>query len=217
MLGKPAITPEERRFKGDTLVLASHNAGKVAEFQTLFTPYKITIKSAAALDLPEPDEDGLTFAENALIKSRSAAEISGLPALADDSGLCVHALNGDPGIYSARWAQPGKDFNRVMEKVWQALQQSGSADTRAEFVCALALSYPGTHLSELHVGVLRGHIVWPPRGNAGFGYDPIFVPEGYTETLAELGAAVKDTISHRARAFEKLAAMCFAHRRVVVS
>ena len=210
MLGNPAISLKQRLFTGDTLVLASHNRGKIEELQILMEPYRIKVLGAGDLGLIEPVEDGLTYAENAMLKARAAADASGLPALADDSGLGANALGGEPGVHSARWAEkaPGmRDFTWGMERLWSAI--AASEDKSVQFTCALALAYPDHRPGELHVGVLSGILAWPPRGHAGFGYDPMFIPNGFTQTLAELGSAVKDRISHRAQAFAALAAVCF--------
>lgn len=200
-----------RRFSGDKLVIASHNAGKVREIGDLLAPFGVQVFSAAELDLPEPEETEDTFIGNALIKSRSAAEISGIPALADDSGLIVSALNGDPGIYSARWAGPTKDFGLAMQTVEDKLQ--GHQDRSAAFICALALTWPdegqGLH-DEVFEGKVQGHLVWPPRGDQGFGYDPVFVADGYDITFGEMNPADKHAISHRADAFQQMVSACFA-------
>lgn len=188
-------------LKGGRLVIASHNPGKVREIADLLEPFDLEVKSAADFALPEPEENGLTFAENAEIKARAVACGSGLPALADDSGLSVVALSGQPGIYSARWAGPDKDFRLAMDRVEKEL--SGNADRRAEFVCALALATPQGDL-EIFEGRVQGQLVWPPRGDRGFGYDPIFVPEGDKRTFGEMAPEEKHAISHRARAFAKL-------------
>ena len=183
------------------LVMATHNAGKVREIGELLKGHVEKIYSAGDLDLPEPVEDGDTFIANALIKARASATASGKPALADDSGLGVNALGGDPGIFSARWGGPEKDFDMAMEKVHDAL---GDAEDRsAYFICALALVMPN---GEEHVfeGRVDGDIVWPMRGDHGFGYDAIFVPEGRTETFAEIDPTEKHAMSHRARAFQML-------------
>jgi XTP/dITP diphosphohydrolase len=185
------------------LVIASHNPGKVREIEDLLRPLGIAVVGAAALGLMEPEETGHTFAENATLKARTAAEASKLPALADDSGLAVAALEGAPGIYSARWAGPTKDFAAAMRKVEVALE--GKQDRRAKFVAALALAWPGGRC-EVFKGEVEGALVWPPRGAKGFGYDPMFVPEGYAITFGEMEPAKKHEMSHRARAFAKLVA-----------
>lgn len=187
------------------LVVASHNAGKVGEINELLAPFGFDVVSAGALGLPEPEETETTFAGNARLKAVAAAEASGLPALADDSGLEVFAIKGDPGVYSARWAGPKKDFRAAMARVWEAVEHSGSADRGARFVCALALAQPGGAV-EIFEGEARGHIIWPPRGDKGFGYDPMFVFRGETRTFGEMTHAEKLPLTHRARAFEKLVA-----------
>jgi XTP/dITP diphosphohydrolase len=189
-----------RRFTGDRLVVASHNQGKVEEISALLAPFSIDTVSAGALGLAEPEENGDSFEANAALKAKAAAEMSGLSALADDSGLVVPALGGAPGIYSARWAGPAKDFRVAMERVHREL---GERDRSARFVAVLALAWPDSDL-ELFRGEVAGRLVWPPRGERGFGYDPIFVPEGGVETFGEMGPAEKHKISHRARAFAKL-------------
>ncbi|MCI5049802.1 MAG: RdgB/HAM1 family non-canonical purine NTP pyrophosphatase [Rickettsiales bacterium] len=186
----------------DELVIASHNAGKVREIHELVQPLGIDVISASELDLPEPEENGDTFEANAAIKSESAAILSGKWSLADDSGLCVPALNDDPGIYSARWAGPSKDFNVAIEKIREAIiaadaEPQGAA---AYFVCVLALSAPN-HDTLFFRGEVHGTLTFPPRGEKGFGYDPIFVATGNTQTFAEIEPAEKHAISHRARAF----------------
>jgi XTP/dITP diphosphohydrolase len=183
------------------IVVASHNEGKVREIGELLAPLGLQPISAGSLDLPEPEETGVTFAENALIKAHAAAQASGLPALADDSGLEVFALGGAPGVYSARWAGPERDFELAMAMVQRELD--GEKDRGARFVCALALARPGAR-DVVCEGEVRGQIVWPPRGKHGFGYDPIFVPEGGAQTFGEMPAAAKHAVSHRARAFARL-------------
>lgn len=207
-----------RHFEGGRLVIASHNPGKVREIADLLQPFGAEVTSAADLGLPEPDETGATFAENAELKARAAAEASGMPALADDSGLVVAALAGQPGIHSARWAGPDKDFQAAMQKVEDELKDKD--DRRAHFACALALCWPddgqgdgqGVHL-ETFEGFVHGTLVWPPRGSNGFGYDPVFVADradgGHDLTFGEMDAAEKHKISHRARAFGKLVDACF--------
>lgn len=187
------------------LVVASHNAGKVREIAALLAPLGVEAVSAGALGLPEPEETETTFAGNAGLKARAAAEASGLPALADDSGLEVFALGGDPGVYSARWAGPEKDFALAMRKVHDALVAAKTADFGARFVCALALAAPGDE-PQVFEGEARGRIVWPPRGERGFGYDPIFEPLGHARTFGEMSHDEKLPLTHRARAFEKLLA-----------
>ena len=194
-----------RRLDGKRLVIASHNAGKVREIAELLAPYGIEGVPASALRLPEPEETGKTFLANAELKAR-AATAAGLPALADDSGLAVAALGGAPGIYSARWAGPGRDFARAMADVHERL---GSRPREAVFVAALALAWPDGHV-ECFEGRVEGRLAWPPRGDRGFGYDPIFAPDGHDETFGEMEPEAKARITHRARAFEQLAAACFA-------
>lgn len=196
--------------RGSKLVVASHNPGKVSEIQTLIAPFGLEAVSAGDLKLPDPDETGTMFASNARIKSRAAAKASGLPALADDSGLCVDALDGAPGIFSARWGGAKKDFGAAMERVQRELQLRGAtlaSDRTAHFVSVLSLSWPTTSErpgeDQIFEGRAFGEVVWPPRGTLGFGYDPMFVPDGYDETFGEIAATEKDKISHRARAFEK--------------
>ena len=187
------------------LVVASHNPGKVREIRDLLAPFGFDVKGAAELGLPEPEETGATFAENALLKARAAAETSGFCALADDSGLAVSGLHGQPGIYSARWAGPKKDFSEAMARVERMLGEVKTSDRSARFVCALALAGCGGE-PQIFEGEVRGTLVFPPRGNKGFGYDPIFIAEGMAETFGEIDPALKHKISHRARAFAKFAA-----------
>ena len=193
-----------RRLEGGRLVIASHNAGKVREIAALLAPFGIEGVAASALGLPEPEETGRTFLANAELKARAAAT-AGLPALADDSGLAVAALDGAPGIYSARWAGPDRDFARAMADVHERL---GDRSRQAAFVAALALAWPDGHV-EAFEGRVEGRLVWPPRGDRGFGYDPIFAPEGHDETFGEMKPEAKARLTHRARAFEKLAVACF--------
>jgi XTP/dITP diphosphohydrolase len=195
-----------RRFAGGRLVIASHNAGKVEEITALLRPFGVTIVSAAALGFPEPEETGSSFEENAALKAVAAACGSGLPALADDSGLVVPALGGDPGIYSARWAGATRDFAQAMRRVEEKL--AGRADRRAFFVAVLALAWPDGHVESFR-GEAHGSLVWPPRGTRGFGYDPVFLPEGATLTFGEMEPDRKHRISHRAEAFGMLVAACF--------
>ncbi len=195
-----------RVFQEAELVVATHNAGKAREISDLLKPYISQFYTAGDLDLPEPEETETTFVGNAELKAFSAARASGKPALADDSGLSVTALNGDPGIYSARWAGLDKDFNLAMRKIEEAL---GTAEDRsAAFICALSLAWPDGHV-ETFEGRVYGVLSFPPRGNKGFGYDPIFVPNGYEVTFAEMEPADKHVISHRADAFKQLVAACF--------
>lgn len=199
---------ERRLQQGDRICVATHNPGKVREINDLLRPYGLDAVSAGELGLPEPDETGTTFIANAHLKAAAAAEGSGLPALADDSGLEVAALGGAPGIYSARWAGPGKDFTVAMRKVMEELTQRHalSADQRrANFTCALCLAWPdGEHV--VFEGKVHGHLVWPARGDKGFGYDPIFVPDGHDITFGEMDPDAKHAMSHRAEAFKQLKA-----------
>lgn len=197
-----------RRFDGQRLVVASHNAGKVREINDLLHPFSIDAVSAGALGLPEPEETGTTFRANAELKALAAATASGIPALADDSGLAVDALGGDPGIYSARWAETpaGRDFAHAMQRVEDALK--GQDNRRARFICALSLAWPDGHV-ETFEGKVEGSLVFPPRGSRGFGYDPIFIADGSTITFGEMDPDEKHRISHRADAFRQLIHACF--------
>lgn len=197
-----------RHFDGDRLVIASYNPGKVEEIAALLLPFAVEVVSADSLGIPEPEETGDTFEANAAMKARAAAQASGLPALADDSGLVVPALGGAPGIYSARWAGPAKDFRVAMERVHREL---GEKERTASFVAVLALAWPAAHV-ELFRGEVHGSLVRPPRGDRGFGYDPMFVPAGGTLTFGEMDPAEKHKISHRARAFAKLVESSFQGR-----
>ena len=199
------------------LVIATHNAGKLREIGALLAPYGIECLSAGALGLPEPAETGTTFVENALIKAHAAAQAAQLPALADDSGLCVDALGGRPGVYTADWAErqpfegePGRDWYLAMGKVEGLLAELGpSVDRSGHFACVLAIAWPDGDCA-VYEGRVRGTLTWPPRGTLGFGYDPVFVPSGDTRTFAELDPAEKHRISHRADAFARLVADQFA-------
>ncbi len=200
-----------RLTKGMTLVVASHNKGKVREIDDLIRPFGLNAIAASTLSLAEPDETGTMFASNALIKSRAAAKASGHPALADDSGICVDALDGAPGIFSARWGGPSKDFAAAMARVARELDQRGVSMTtkpRAHFVSALTLSFPDGE-DRIFEGRVFGHLVYPPRGSNGFGYDPMFIADGQTVTFGEMEANAKHAISHRANAFKKFVAACF--------
>ena len=192
-----------RQLAPGRLVLASHNPGKLREIAALLEPFGLAVVSAGELGLPEPEETGQTFAENARLKALASAIGAQLPALADDSGLAVAALDGAPGIYSARWAGAEKDFGMAMQRVEREL--GDATDRRARFVCALSLAWPDGH-SEDFEGTVEGTLVFPPRGDRGFGYDPIFLPEGHDITFAEMEPEKKHAISHRARAFAKLEA-----------
>jgi XTP/dITP diphosphohydrolase len=198
-----------RKLGPGKLVIASHNPGKVREIGELLARFGIETVSAAELDLPEPDETGTTFIANAELKAMQAADLSGLPALADDSGLCVEALNGDPGIFSARWAGEDKDFGLAMQLVWDAIEAKGpDVGHDAHFVCALALAWPDGHV-EVFEGRVDGTISWPPRGTKGFGYDAIFQPNGHTVSFGEMDPEQKHAMSHRADAFAQMVAAVF--------
>jgi XTP/dITP diphosphohydrolase len=189
--------------RGSILIVASHNQGKVREIKALLGPHGIEPVSAGELKLSEPEETGATFAANAELKARAAADAGHHPALADDSGLWVQALDGAPGIYSARWAGPKKDFRLAMARVERELRKKKATDLSAKFVCALALALPQGEIKTFE-GEVHGRLTFPPRGNLGFGYDPIFIPEGWDKSFAEIDPHVKNAMSHRARAFEKL-------------
>ena len=189
---------------GDKLVLATHNEGKLREIRALVAPMGITCLGAAELDLPEPEETGTSFIANAELKARAAADATGLPALSDDSGLSVDALGGEPGIHSARWAEDevgARDFGRAMDKVEAALDPDSARD--AHFTCALTLAWPDGRTQSFE-GKVHGRLVWPPRGQGGFGYDAMFVPHGHDQTFGEMEAEAKHAMSHRAKAFEQL-------------
>ncbi|MAX73652.1 MAG: non-canonical purine NTP pyrophosphatase, RdgB/HAM1 family [Nioella sp.] len=197
-----------RRFTGDTLLIATHNQGKLEEIAHLLQPLGITVTSAKAHELPEPEETGTTFVENARIKAHAAAKATGLPALADDSGIEIDALRGAPGVYTADWAETptGRDFVKAMTKTHERLVASGvPAPHTARFCCTLVLAWPDGH-DEVFPGVMKGELVWPMRGDQGHGYDPIFQPEGYGTTFGEMDRDEKNRISHRADAFRKLVA-----------
>ena len=195
-----------RRFDGGRLVVARHNLGKVREIDDLLRPFDVEPVSAGELGLPEPVEDGLTFEANAILKAEAAANQSGLPALSDDSGLAVTALDGAPGILSARGGGPDKDFQHAMQRVQEEIGEN--PDRSAQFVCALALAWPDGHV-ETFLGSVAGTLVWPPQGDRGFGYDPMFMPLGGDETFSEMDQVHKHAISHRADAFRKLVTACF--------
>lgn len=198
-----------RHFAETELIVASHNAGKVREISDLLAPYDIAIRSAASLGLPEPEETGASFVENAELKALAAVEASQKPALADDSGLVVPALGGQPGIYSARWGGPDRDFGLAMERVNAEL---GQGDRKAHFVAVLSLAWPDGHVESFE-GKVYGRLVWPPRGDKGFGYDPMFQACGQTITFGEMEPALKHGMSHRAEAFKQLIHACFRRRR----
>ncbi|MHA0317577.1 RdgB/HAM1 family non-canonical purine NTP pyrophosphatase [Sphingomonas melonis] len=208
MSGEGDIPQAIRKLRPGQLVIASHNSGKVREIAELLGPYGVEPISADELDLPEPEETGTTFVANAELKARIAADLSGLPALADDSGLCVDALGGDPGIFSARWAGESKDFDMAMRLVEDRLNEEPDMARSAHFVCALALAWPDGHV-EWFEGRVDGTLVWPPRGGNGFGYDAMFLPDNGTETFGEMDAAAKHAMSHRADAFRQLVAAVF--------
>lgn len=194
-----------RLERGCRLVLASHNKGKLREIEDLVRPFGIDVVSAGALGLPEPDETEPDFAGNARIKAVAAATASGLPALSDDSGFCVSALGGDPGVLSARWAGPDKDFGAAMREVHRRM--GDAPDRSAWFIAALCLAWPDGH-TEVFEGRVDGIAIWPPRGDRGFGYDPMFLPEDGRETFGEMDPDAKHAVSHRARAFALLTAAC---------
>ncbi len=210
-----------RKLDTKTIVVASHNAGKIREIEDLIGPFGFSAKSAAELKFEEPDETGTTFEENATIKALASAKASGLPALSDDSGLVIDALDGAPGVYTANWAEKEdgtRDFAMAMEKVEKALAEKGAMDVKdrtARFVSVLCLAWPDGH-TELFRGEVEGHVVWPPRGDKGFGYDPVFQPEGFDTTFGEMSAEEKhgwkpgdaSALSHRARAFKVFVETC---------
>jgi XTP/dITP diphosphohydrolase len=195
---------------GEKLVIATHNPGKLREIAALIEPLGIACVSAQELGLPEPEEIGVTFVDNADLKARSAADLSGLPALADDSGLCVDSIRDRPGIFSARWAEDvhgNRDWMRAMTRVWDEVQATEpDAPPAAHFVCVLSLAWPNDGQTEAFEGRVNGTLTWPPRGDKGFGYDPIFVPAGRDQTFSEMNQDEKHKISHRADAFQKLVA-----------
>ena len=210
-----------RKLDTKTIVVASHNAGKIREIEDLIGPFGFSARSAAELKFEEPDETGTTFEENATIKALASAKASGLPALSDDSGLVIDALDGAPGVYTANWAEKEdgtRDFAMAMEKVETALAEKGATDAKdrtARFVSVLCLAWPDGH-TELFRGEVEGHVVWPPRGDKGFGYDPVFQPEGFDTTFGEMSAEEKhgwkpgdaSALSHRARAFKVFVETC---------
>ena len=196
-----------RQFDGNTLLVASHNEGKVKEIKDLLENLRIQVVSAQNLGLAEPEETGATFRENAELKAGLASQAANIPALADDSGLAIEALGGEPGIFSARWGGESRDFNLAMEKVEKRL--AGNKNRSAAFVCALSLSWPDGHF-ETFEGRVNGSVCWPPRGGRGFGYDPIFIASGMDLTFGEINPALKHSISHRADAFRQLSEACFA-------
>lgn len=200
-----------RKFSGKTLLVATHNGGKLEEFRNLLLPMGISAFGAAEMGLAEPAETEDSFVGNARIKAHAAAASTGLPALADDSGLCVEALGGAPGVHTADWAQTpaGRDFGLAMERTWRALEALGpDASRRASFHCTIVLAWPDGH-DEWFEGVVPGTLVWPPRGAVGHGYDPMFCPSGEDRTFAEMDGDEKNRISHRAAALKQLVAQCF--------
>ncbi len=211
-----------RKLETREIIVATHNAGKLDEINFLIQPFGFSAKGAAELNLPEPEETGTTFEENALIKALSAVRATGIPSLADDSGLCVSALDDAPGVHTADWAEKedgsGRDFPMAMEKVETAIIESQSQNRNAKFVAVLCLAWPDEHV-EYFRGEIEGDIIWPPRGDAGFGYDPIFMPNGHERSFGEMTAEEKhgwnmdsldDGLSHRARAFSKFAKTCLS-------
>lgn len=200
-----------RRFEGGRLVIASHNGGKIREIGELLAPFGVDVVSAGAMGLEEPEETESTFAGNARIKAHAAAAASGLPALSDDSGIEVDALGGAPGVYTADWAETGsgRDFVMAMTRLWRDLEEIGAPEPRScRFRCTLCLAWPDGH-DEVFDGAVEGRVVWPMRGERGFGFDPVFLPEGETETFGEMAPERKHAMSHRARAFGKLVQACF--------
>lgn len=200
-----------RKFDGDALVIASHNKGKLREIAALLAPFGVQVTSAADHGLEEPEETEDTFAGNARIKAHFVARATGLPALSDDSGITVQALGGAPGVYTADWAETpqGRDFPMAMEKVWRLLEEKNAPEPRnAAFNCTLCLAWPDGH-DEVFEGRVEGQVVWPMRGENGFGFDPVFLPNGETETFGEMPPARKDAMSHRADAFAKFVQGCF--------
>ena len=220
MLSVDASHMKQHRLITGRLVIATHNPGKLREIRELLAAYGVEAISASDLQLPEPEENGATFAANARIKAEAAARASGLPAFADDSGLAADALGGEPGIYSARWGGERKDFGAAMQKVKDRLHEVGAAlpeQRRAHFVSALCVAWPDGHVEEFE-GRVSGMLVWPPRGDRGFGYDPMFMPDGFERTFGEMTGEEKhglpprgQGLSHRARAFMQLAAACLEH------
>jgi XTP/dITP diphosphohydrolase len=200
-----------RKFTGDTLLVATHNKGKLVEIAQLLAPFGVSVVGAAEMNLPEPEETETTFVGNARIKAHAAAKATGLPALSDDSGIEVDALNGAPGVYTADWAETGngRDFLMAMQRTHDELEAiSAPAPRTARFCSTLVLAWPDGH-DEVFPGKVEGQVIWPMRGAEGHGYDPIFQPDGYTITFAEMDFAEKNRISHRADAFQKFVAGCF--------
>lgn len=198
-----------RVYADEDMVVASHNAGKAREIRDLLKGKVARVFSAAELGLPEPDETERTYTGNAILKAVAAAKISGKIAISDDSGFAVDALNGAPGIFSARWAGPEKDFRVAMDRVHKEMSEKKNKSLTAHFHCALAVAWPDGHY-EVVEGTVKGKVVWPPRGDKGFGYDPMFQPDGYEQTFGEMDPDAKAEINHRARAFEKIIQKCFS-------
>ena len=201
-----------RRFEGTRLLVATHNAGKLDEMRALLAPFGVEVTGAADAGLPEPEENETTFIGNARIKARAAVEATCLPALSDDSGICVDALDGAPGVHTADWAETGqgRDFRMAMQRTWDELEsRNAPAPRSAQFRCTLVLMWPDGH-DEVFEGVLPGQVVWPPRGVEGHGYDPIFMPDGHDVTLGEMSPEMKNSLSHRARAVERMIRGSFA-------
>ena len=186
------------------LIFASHNKGKIKEIKELLAPLNIAVKTSDDIEIPDVEETGTTFAENSLLKSSAIAKITGIACIADDSGLCVDALNGAPGVYSARYA-PNRDFNKGMDKLLTEMKESANKSRSAHFSCVISLAYPDGKY-EIFEGRVDGHIAEKKQGNGGFGYDPLFIPDGFDKSFAELGSELKNNISHRARAMQKLLA-----------
>jgi XTP/dITP diphosphohydrolase len=200
-----------RKFSGDRLLMATHNKGKLEEMQHLLAPFGVTVIGAAEMNLPEPEETETTFVGNARIKAHAAAKETGLPALSDDSGLAIDALNGAPGVYTADWAETpaGRDFVMAMQRTHRELEAiNAPSPRRAQFCCTLVLAWPDGH-DEVFEGIMPGHLVWPMRGDQGHGYDPIFVPDGHDITFGEMDRWEKNRISHRAKAVQQLVTGCF--------
>ncbi|MFP7569384.1 RdgB/HAM1 family non-canonical purine NTP pyrophosphatase [Marivita sp. S2033] len=201
-----------RTFEGNRLLVATHNRGKLDEIADLLKDYNVSVVGAAEMNLPEPDETGTTFLENARIKAHAAAKATGLPALSDDSGLEIDALDGAPGVHTADWAETetGRDFQMAMERANNAIRETGAPPPwTGRFCCTLVLAWPDGH-DEVFPGTMDGQLVWPGRGDQGHGYDPVFQPDGYDLTFGEMDRWEKNRISHRADAFKKLVAGCFA-------
>ena len=195
--------------RGDTIVIASKNEGKIVEFKNLLAPYGFLIRTLEDLKLPEPDETGITFKDNALLKAQVCAEASNLPSLADDSGLSVRALGGQPGVFTSRWAGPSKDYQHAMKKINdEILEIDSHPDRRAAFVCCIAVCFPGRRGAFTFEGKVDGELVWPLRGTSNMGFDPIFMPHGHRKTFAEMSLEEKESISHRRIAFQKFLEMC---------